>query len=60
MPWLTNVTDDDLEVPSLGLTVPAGGAVETEVPEDFDSPAFKVTKSKPAKATDATPPEENA
>jgi hypothetical protein len=51
---LTNLTDDDLEVPSLGLTVPAGATVETELPDGFDSPSFKVTKSKPTKAVDAT------
>lgn len=67
MSWLTNLTDDDLEVPSLGVTVPAGESVEVEVPDDFDSPAFKVTKTQPTgakrrTAQDETPAttEENA
>lgn len=55
MAFATNTSDVDLEVPSLGVTLPAGGTAEVQdVPEDFDNPFVKVTKTKPSGA-DLTP-----
>lgn len=53
MPYLKNTTDADLEIPSLGLVIPAGQAVEVDADLDqfADHPLLKVTKTKPAKTT---------
>lgn len=62
MAYVKNLTDTDLEVPSLGVTIPAGKAVEVEVGEDFDGgTALKVTKSAPrsAEVVESTTPEES-
>lgn len=49
MPYLSNPNDHDLEVPSLGVVIPAGGAVQIEGGEQFaDHPLLKLTKTKPA------------
>lgn len=58
MSWLTNTTDADLEVPALGLTVPAGQAVEFDG-EAFDHPLFTFTKTKPKAAREADTTEES-
>ena len=63
MAYVKNLTEHDLEVPSLGVTIPAGKAVEVEVGDDFDGgTALKVTKSPPRSAEvveSVTTPEES-
>lgn len=58
MSWLTNTTDDDVEVPALGLAVPAGGFAEFDG-DVFEHPLLHVTKTKPKAAQAADNTEES-
>ncbi len=58
MAFVTNLTDTDLEVPSLGVHVPAGMSVEVTLePNWVGGDSFKVTKTRPkgADVHDPTP-----
>ena len=51
MSYITNTTDEDLEVPSLGLVIPAGQAVQVGLDVSWvNSDALKVTKTAPKSA----------
>jgi hypothetical protein len=60
VPFLKHNSDDDLEIPSLGVFVPAGHAVEVDVPDGLDlsqHPLLSTTKTKPSGMPTYEPPQ---